>query len=478
MVDRLARLRQFIVAHYDLDEFRTLCFDLGINYDDLGGDRISAQIRELLLLLGRQRRFSELMAMLKQMRPLPFEQAGFSLEALAIEALYAELSVFEDDTSTTPDSPGPDKSINQYAQGSRIAQAGNGGVAVVGDNIIVYTPPPDQVEAAVERGFGKVLDRLAGMQASSQYAEDKYRKGYLTDTLTVLFESIPHDRQVLSAGETIKRLKWREEFLETLRDQYPGDRQICEHFLAQLLVHKVEVSLETATERQARSLVRADMAKLMVLRDTLGNDPEYRDRSSFLQISVAHVAGDYRGSMEVSDSLAYQLSTSYSIAHRLRQRPVAISYLFARGKMSHSETMKKFFRFEEDALEAVAGAFFRASERAEILEGLSLARSKLGLAGSYELLERAKREYDLSRRESATVMPVIMARIARSEIFVRLTEREPDLTVIIPVVYKAVHMFRKNDDRGFEKAVINRLCKHADERVQEFGRELKEQDKV
>ncbi len=43
MTDR-SRLHQFIVNRHNLKEFRTFCFRLGLRYDDLGGERVSATI--------------------------------------------------------------------------------------------------------------------------------------------------------------------------------------------------------------------------------------------------------------------------------------------------------------------------------------------------------------------------------------------------------------------------------------------------
>ena len=40
MVNHLNHLRELITAHYDLDELRTLCSDLGINYDELRGQTL------------------------------------------------------------------------------------------------------------------------------------------------------------------------------------------------------------------------------------------------------------------------------------------------------------------------------------------------------------------------------------------------------------------------------------------------------
>ena len=42
-------LRDLIVNSFDLNELREICFDLGINFDDLRGERISDKARELII---------------------------------------------------------------------------------------------------------------------------------------------------------------------------------------------------------------------------------------------------------------------------------------------------------------------------------------------------------------------------------------------------------------------------------------------
>lgn len=49
------RLHWLIRETFDLGELRTLCFDLDVKYDDLGGEGLSAKTRELILFLQRQR---------------------------------------------------------------------------------------------------------------------------------------------------------------------------------------------------------------------------------------------------------------------------------------------------------------------------------------------------------------------------------------------------------------------------------------
>ena len=68
-VDRLKKLRDCIVLHFDDGELRTLCFDLGINFDDLEGDALSDKARELVLYLNRIGRCDELVKYCREKRP-------------------------------------------------------------------------------------------------------------------------------------------------------------------------------------------------------------------------------------------------------------------------------------------------------------------------------------------------------------------------------------------------------------------------
>jgi hypothetical protein len=52
-----------------MEEIRTLCVDLGVNYDDLGGEGLSAKARELILRLEKRQALLELVKWLHQMRP-------------------------------------------------------------------------------------------------------------------------------------------------------------------------------------------------------------------------------------------------------------------------------------------------------------------------------------------------------------------------------------------------------------------------
>jgi len=63
------QLHKLLRSRLSLEELRTLCFDLNVPYDDLGGEGRSAKARELLLYLQRRNALSSLNSWLQQTRP-------------------------------------------------------------------------------------------------------------------------------------------------------------------------------------------------------------------------------------------------------------------------------------------------------------------------------------------------------------------------------------------------------------------------
>ncbi len=66
---QLTQLRQQIAEHFNQEELKTLCFDLGLDYDDLGGQGKTANARELVAYCDRHHRIAELVAAVKQAKP-------------------------------------------------------------------------------------------------------------------------------------------------------------------------------------------------------------------------------------------------------------------------------------------------------------------------------------------------------------------------------------------------------------------------
>ena len=58
-----------LTRHFNLEELRTLCFELGVPFDELGGQGVRGVARELLLYVQRRDRLPELLAALRVERP-------------------------------------------------------------------------------------------------------------------------------------------------------------------------------------------------------------------------------------------------------------------------------------------------------------------------------------------------------------------------------------------------------------------------
>jgi hypothetical protein len=66
---RLTLLRQMLVTRFSVDELKTLCVDLGLEYDALPGDGKEGKARELVAWFDRRHRLPELEDKSKQLRP-------------------------------------------------------------------------------------------------------------------------------------------------------------------------------------------------------------------------------------------------------------------------------------------------------------------------------------------------------------------------------------------------------------------------
>lgn len=98
MTVQLAKIYNFVREFYSLDELRTLCFELGIEFENLGGRTRNAKSRELILQLGQQRRLDDLLKALQTTRRNIFAKAQIDSSKAGLDQLYGELDAFEETT--------------------------------------------------------------------------------------------------------------------------------------------------------------------------------------------------------------------------------------------------------------------------------------------------------------------------------------------------------------------------------------------
>jgi hypothetical protein len=63
------QLLQVLVRYYNEGELRTLCFDLGIDYENLGGEGKADKARELVLYGQRYGRLDSIIDYIRRTRP-------------------------------------------------------------------------------------------------------------------------------------------------------------------------------------------------------------------------------------------------------------------------------------------------------------------------------------------------------------------------------------------------------------------------
>lgn len=67
-------LHQFLIRYYTLDELKTLCFQLFVDFDNLGGDTKNAKARELILQLERSGHLDDLLPIIGRAKPVVYRR--------------------------------------------------------------------------------------------------------------------------------------------------------------------------------------------------------------------------------------------------------------------------------------------------------------------------------------------------------------------------------------------------------------------
>ncbi len=116
-------IRDALVNYFSLGELRTLCFDLGIDYEDLEGSNKQGKTLALVQYAQRHNRYSELVNAVRQARP------HLNLDVLSTSAAAP--------ARPQPTAGQPAQQPNIIVQGDYIAGDKAGGDKVKGDKITV-----------------------------------------------------------------------------------------------------------------------------------------------------------------------------------------------------------------------------------------------------------------------------------------------------------------------------------------------------
>lgn len=138
MENPLSRLHRLIVERLTLAEVETLCFDLGVNYDDLPGDTLSTKARELILALGRRRTLESLLTALLRNRPDLSGEPALRSDRESVEVMYRALPAFHSPPAVPARRRGAGRVVGAIL--TLLVLAGAAIVAVRWDELVGGTP--------------------------------------------------------------------------------------------------------------------------------------------------------------------------------------------------------------------------------------------------------------------------------------------------------------------------------------------------
>ncbi|MCP4418853.1 MAG: hypothetical protein GY805_19730 [Chloroflexi bacterium] len=67
--EQLTQLRKLLIKHFSLNELRVLCFDMGLEYEELPGDTRTTKMHGLIEYLQRRGKLPKLLAEVSEQRP-------------------------------------------------------------------------------------------------------------------------------------------------------------------------------------------------------------------------------------------------------------------------------------------------------------------------------------------------------------------------------------------------------------------------
>jgi hypothetical protein len=173
----LTNLHRLLSQYFSLEEIRTLCFDLGVDFESVRGEGKSARIRELILSLARNGRLPELIGLVQKQRrhvywpPVP---ADFELPA-SLESGSTAVPITQHHyygNVVQGDQVGGDKIDVGNISGSQGLAIGRGATA----NVISYQQDnAESLAAAFARIYQAVNDSAAtaAQKAVAQQAVEK-----------------------------------------------------------------------------------------------------------------------------------------------------------------------------------------------------------------------------------------------------------------------------------------------------------------
>ena len=226
----LSTLHKQIDEYFSFDEVRTLCFDLGVDYENIPGNIRSAFIRNLIISLAKQNRLQELVDAVRQERSfedwqdvpddfeLPTSMAQENIQQVVNYHVYGNY-VGGDQITVGDIHNSQGLAIGRGAQAT-VQQ--NPPTPVIETTTAVSTPtiPPPAIEQAIQR-VTRYLHMVS--PAHQETAEELARSLTLVTTLAGQNPVDPLHLKLLCMGQS--------QLAQALADDVPGIETVVEAFV-------------------------------------------------------------------------------------------------------------------------------------------------------------------------------------------------------------------------------------------------------
>lgn len=159
-------LRQVLTERYNLSELHTLCFDLGIDYEEIGGSGKTEKVVELVAFAQRHNRLDDIAAYVRHTRPFVQLQMTDTLPPLPAAGIGSGTSIT---IHVAGDYVGGDKVAGDKVEGDKITVgdiSGSSGIAI-GRGASATVTTITQAAPQSQDDFRQQLQELQAMLAKA-----------------------------------------------------------------------------------------------------------------------------------------------------------------------------------------------------------------------------------------------------------------------------------------------------------------------
>ena len=307
--DLHARLRQQLTDHFSEEELRTLCFDLGLDYESLPAQGKAGKARELVAEAARSDRLQELIAQSRSLRP-----------HVAWEALSKS-----DEDATAPPSDGLPEWLRELM--ARVCR---------GMGELLTAELPAEALSWFNRGL-EVLAGSGGLEAAALRIEAGWVQinlGNFSEARATLEDGLAllpaGSSQWQAAGlNNLGVVYWKQGDTEKATDCYHRAREISERLGDLWRVISVRHNLAIDMESSGRwDAAVAEYQAALALAGSLGS--RYHQTTLALSLGIIETKQGYDAAAEAHLLRCLEMATEYSLREHIVASRASLADLYLR----------------------------------------------------------------------------------------------------------------------------------------------------